>query len=732
MLEFARPEFLWALPAVGLPVLIHLLSRRSYRRVPWAAMQYLAIAERRTRRRMRWQHVLLLVLRTAAVLLLIMAFARPYLARPLPGLLGDGAGGGRMVLMLDDSASMSQRVGGVSAFERAKSFCLSAAERVADRGTALSVHVANRADAVYSSPRLRRDDLAALEARIEALSTTGAAFRPREALGRIVSEMARATAGFSVYIVTDLRASDWGVSAPDPEARAALESLQEHAAVCVVDVGAEPGETLAVRDLSGVGRLHCTGSAATFQATVHNVGRRKVGPGWLNVRLDGRALPAVAVPPIAPREDRAVLVDIAVDTAGWRALEVALDAGDSFPADDGRALAFEVFDRVPVLIVEGRVSEPNARRSAYYLRTALQPGGAGSACIEVRTRRETDALPDDLSEYRVVFLCDVGDPTPWLPALRAYVESGGRLVAFLGGQADSDAWNASLLDADTGVLACRLSEAVELRPADATHLARLDFSHPVLAPFAGWQALFSAARFTGYWSAEPLGRTEVLAAFRDAGSAAMLHGVLGDGSVFLLCSGADDEWTDWPRSELGRVAYVSLVQWLVEGGRQPSSDRQNLVAGTPLVFPVTPGRFAADATLVGPAESGVQAVTLRAGPMQEGGGLAIATAPLTRAGAWELRLDAADGRPESAYVAVNPPASELDLTRAPREAVLAAATRPGRLSVVRDDERLRTTLRRETRGRGVLSILVVALVAESILAWAFSRGDGSRSKEGSV
>ena len=163
MLEFARPEFLWALPAVGLPVLIHLLSRRSYRLVPWAAMQYLAVAERRTRRCMRWQHVLLLALRTAAVLLLILAFARPYLARPLPGLLGDGAGGGRMVLMLDDSASMSQRVGGASAFERAKRFCLSAAERIADGGTALSVCAASQAEAVFSAPRFRGEDLAVLD-----------------------------------------------------------------------------------------------------------------------------------------------------------------------------------------------------------------------------------------------------------------------------------------------------------------------------------------------------------------------------------------------------------------------------------------------------------------------------------------------------------------------------------------------------------------------------------------
>ena len=49
MVEFAHPALLWALPAAALPVLIHLLNRRRYRRVPWAAMAHLLTAEHRSR-----------------------------------------------------------------------------------------------------------------------------------------------------------------------------------------------------------------------------------------------------------------------------------------------------------------------------------------------------------------------------------------------------------------------------------------------------------------------------------------------------------------------------------------------------------------------------------------------------------------------------------------------------------------------------------------------------------
>ena len=120
MVEFVHPGVLWALPAAALPVLIHLLNRRRYRRVPWAAMAHLMAAERHSRRRVRVQNALVLMLRTAAVALLVLLFARPGLARRLPGL--NGPDGSRAVLLLDDSASMERVHEGASAFKRAAEF----------------------------------------------------------------------------------------------------------------------------------------------------------------------------------------------------------------------------------------------------------------------------------------------------------------------------------------------------------------------------------------------------------------------------------------------------------------------------------------------------------------------------------------------------------------------------------------------------------------------------------
>jgi hypothetical protein len=82
MVDFVNPGYLWALPAVVIPVAIHLLSRRRYRRVPWAAMQHLLRAQRQARLRIRWHNFLVLLLRSGVVLLLVLLFAGPHPARP--------------------------------------------------------------------------------------------------------------------------------------------------------------------------------------------------------------------------------------------------------------------------------------------------------------------------------------------------------------------------------------------------------------------------------------------------------------------------------------------------------------------------------------------------------------------------------------------------------------------------------------------------------------------------
>src|SRR5689334_18112622 len=63
------------------PVIIHLLNRRRFRTIDWAAMDFLREAVRRNRRILQLRDLILLALRTLCLLLFGLAMARPYLSR---------------------------------------------------------------------------------------------------------------------------------------------------------------------------------------------------------------------------------------------------------------------------------------------------------------------------------------------------------------------------------------------------------------------------------------------------------------------------------------------------------------------------------------------------------------------------------------------------------------------------------------------------------------------------
>ena len=80
-LAFLNPLLLWALPLAAVPVIIHILNRRRFQKVPWAAMEFLLKAMKRNRKRLRMEQWIVRALRVLAVLLLALLVARP--PRPL-------------------------------------------------------------------------------------------------------------------------------------------------------------------------------------------------------------------------------------------------------------------------------------------------------------------------------------------------------------------------------------------------------------------------------------------------------------------------------------------------------------------------------------------------------------------------------------------------------------------------------------------------------------------------
>src|SRR5256885_1547743 len=112
-LAFTNPLLLAGLAAVGLPVLIHFLTRARPRRIAFPPYRFLVEACAGQQAVHRLRTIVLLAVRTLAVLALVLLFARPFLK---PTATANSQVGKRVVLILDGSLSMRAVQRGVPLF----------------------------------------------------------------------------------------------------------------------------------------------------------------------------------------------------------------------------------------------------------------------------------------------------------------------------------------------------------------------------------------------------------------------------------------------------------------------------------------------------------------------------------------------------------------------------------------------------------------------------------------
>lgn len=79
-MKFAHPEFLYALFALAIPVLIHLFNFRRFKTVYFTNVRFLRELQEQTKRQSQLKHYLVLLSRLFTVAFLVFAFAGPYRA----------------------------------------------------------------------------------------------------------------------------------------------------------------------------------------------------------------------------------------------------------------------------------------------------------------------------------------------------------------------------------------------------------------------------------------------------------------------------------------------------------------------------------------------------------------------------------------------------------------------------------------------------------------------------
>lgn len=105
-MKFVYPEFLWALFALAIPIIIHLFNFRKYKTLYFSSLKFIKHVDQQTRSTQKLKHLLILFIRLFALTCVILAFAQPFI--PVETTSGSG-GKPVLAIYIDNSFSMTAK-----------------------------------------------------------------------------------------------------------------------------------------------------------------------------------------------------------------------------------------------------------------------------------------------------------------------------------------------------------------------------------------------------------------------------------------------------------------------------------------------------------------------------------------------------------------------------------------------------------------------------------------------
>lgn len=539
-LSFLSPLFLAGLAAATIPVVIHLFYRRTEPVIDFAAMRYLRQAPVEHSRRRRLRELLLLALRVAALCLLALAFARPYLAQSAAALSAPVT-----MVLVDMSASMTAP----GQFDRAKAAAAEAVRNAPSTHAVGLVTFGNAADVIAPPSQDRAGALAA----IERLQPGAGATQYRSALARAAEAIGDRSGRF--IVVTDLQQSGWDAADEG--------SVPDRVTVDVADVEG-PVSNAAIAAL----RLEGTDAVALVRSYADRPRREQVA-----FSLDGKRFTnvPVEVPPGASVEVRA-----SAEGRSRGVLAATVSDTDGYAADNTRYLVLDA-SHAPAVLAITAAGQP---ADVFYLERAVtvaeEVGG-----FRFRTMSGpafSGLAPDALADVGAVLVLGTrGIDARGRDLLGGYVKSGGGLLVAGGPEVDPKV----LAEALTGIVPTLLDERAAAKPL---RFAPSDSRHPVFRLFGGVGTLANVT-FERTAAVRASDSAEVIARYTD-GTAALVEDRATGGRVLVFASDLNNRWNDFP-VQPAFVPFVHETLRYLAAARAPRADY--IVGELPGAAGATPG-----------------------------------------------------------------------------------------------------------------------------------------------
>ena len=577
-MSFLNPILLAGLAAVSVPIILHLLNRRKFQPMRWAAMRFLQAGLERNRRRMRLEDWLLLITRCLLVALLALVLARPTWPGSLSGI---GRGPVMAILLLDHSLSMSTVDGNQTRFEKARAAALEIIDSLPMGSEAAIWMVSDRTERVVSEPT---SNLGLVRKAIEEARPTDRSTDLLVGLSEGMQALSHSSSGARVlFLVTDDAAYGWR----QREAiERALISAGDQVKCQVLLIRDQVEDNLALSSFAADSDLATVGRPLRFKVELNNHGRTEMRDVRVKLAIDRQPPSDEVVVPVLPAgSSRNISFFAKLAEPGFHSITLS-SGSDALERDNQRHLVLRALKELKVLLVDGDPGTQERESETFFLNHALRPVSPetrGRYPVKTTVTGSAGLGSISFTDHDLVILANLRELNlEWVRRLSAFVEGGGGLMIFPGSRIEAARYNQFL--GPHGLLPARLGSFQGDERAEDKYFSLADrgYDHPVVSlwsdPSAG---SLSSARFfrrveldlsntpaSSSTSSNSNSNAEVLLRYSDH-QPAVVSSQHGAGRILLFSSSADTEWNDFSvRPAFVPFLHRALAHLLSQDDRQ--------------------------------------------------------------------------------------------------------------------------------------------------------------------
>jgi len=545
-LTFLSPLFFIGLAAIALPIIAHLITRKSGVLKSFPTVKFLISSQGDSASKSRIRDLILLLLRALILVLIVLLFTKPAIFSFSAKLDNSPLS---LAIVIDNSFSM----GFQDNFKSAKNQARNIIDTITDGSFVLVAPLVIESEVDYQI----LEDKNELKKALESIKLSNSFTQNESRLQDIYSELQNSPIeDKKIILITDLQKNGWA------NEQFNLTGLE------VIDISkiSDPSNHTVSET-----NLDLENKSVVVSSKISNFSNNSITQLLTTSRLDEREVKELV--DVEPQNTVNVEVKFFTDPGNSPGIGFVQTTNDDLKIDDTRYYVFDRNSSSKILIIDGDPREDSRLSETYYLRSVLETILENTSA-NLTILDNNSLFKEELSGYNMIFMANVGDLTPRVATeIEAFVNNGGSVVIFLGNLIGASSYNSLLKNILPGELQV-LSEGNFTISDSNSEIFSRDISSK--------SAQISIEKL---YKTIPSSESETLIYASD-NSPLLLGKNYGNGHIFMFTTSADTAWNNFSITPV----FLPIIKNLMDIPGIEKNKSRHFIIGEPVNIEASDGR----------------------------------------------------------------------------------------------------------------------------------------------